>query len=107
MGVDGVCVFYAVFYGVFAVVAASNDGLVFESDESVVSSWCIYAVARLFDCHSPLLSVGFLAARIYFSADIDDMGGNVVSGKVFAYAVGGVSLCDCIEIQLGLWVLFF
>lgn len=107
MWVDGVGVFYAVFYGVFAVVAASNDGLVFESDESVVLSWGIDAVARLFDCHSPLLSVGFLAARIYFSADIDDMGGNVVSGKVFAYAVGGVSLCDCIEIQLGLWVLFF
>ena len=36
MGVDGVGVFYAVFYGVFAVVAASNDGLVFESDKGVV-----------------------------------------------------------------------
>lgn len=107
MGIYRVGVFYAVFYGVFAVVAACNDGLVFESDERVVSSWCIYAVARLFDCHSPLLSVGFLAARIDFSADIDDMGGDAVSGEVFAYAVGGVSLCDCIEIQLCLWVLFF
>lgn len=66
-------VFYAVFDGVFTVVATGNHRLIFEFDEGVVLSWGIDAVARLFDCHSPLLSVGFLAARIYFSADIDDM----------------------------------
>lgn len=73
MGIYCVGVFYAVFNGVFAVVAACNDGLVFEFDESVVLPWGIDAVARLFDCHSPLLSVGFLAACIDFSAYIDDM----------------------------------
>lgn len=107
MGIYGVGVFYAVFNGVFAVVAACNDGLVFEFDKGVILSWGIDAVARLFDCHSPLLSVGFLAARIDFSAYVNDMRGDVESGEVFAYAIGGVALCDCVEIQLGLWVLFF
>lgn len=91
-------VFYAVFDGVFTVVATGNHRLIFEFDEGVVLSWGVKAVAGLFYGNSPLLSVGFLAARIYFSADIDDMGGDAVSGEVFAYAVGSVALCDGIEI---------
>ena len=57
--VYGVGIFYSVFDKEFAIVAACYYALVFYLYEAVVFSLCIGSFARLFDCHSPLLPVGF------------------------------------------------
>lgn len=66
-------VFYAVFDGVFTVVATGNHRLIFEFDEGVVLSWGVKTVAGLFYGNSPLLSVRFFAACIDFSANVNNM----------------------------------
>lgn len=80
-------IFYTVFDNELSVVATGNYGLVFEFYECVVLSWCINAVARLFNGNPPLLPIGFSATCINFAANVYYMGSDFVGRKVFAYTI--------------------
>ena len=100
-GVDGVGVFGAVAFVVFAVAAGGDDGLVADGDGGLHHGFAVAVLGRALDAHAPGAAVGFGAAGDDFAADVDEVVVDAATFKEEAHEVGGVALCDGVEVEFG------